>query len=109
MHLARVIGTIVATQKTAGLTGHRLVILQPCAMDGRPTGRTLAAVDLISAAPGQMAFYVRGREAANAMRDAFNPVDAALLGLVDSVEGASVGSLDFRFRRDPSAPAESAS
>ncbi len=107
MHLAKVIGTIVATQKWAGLDGQRLVLLQPYGIDGHPTGKTLVAVDLISAAPGQMAYYVRGREAANAMRDAFNPVDAALLGIVDAVESAILGSMDYRFRRDPHA--ESAS
>jgi ethanolamine utilization protein EutN len=101
MHLAKVIGTIVATQKTSGLTGQRLVLIQPYSTDGRPSGKTLAAVDLASAAPGQMAFYVRGREAAHAMQDAFNPVDAAVLGLVDTVEGGTIGTLDFRFRRDP--------
>lgn len=101
MHLAKVIGTIVATQKWAGLEGHRLVLLQPYGVDGRPVGKTLAAIDLISAAPGQMAYYVRGREAANAMHDAFNPVDAALLGLVDRVDSVAHGSLDYRFRHDP--------
>ena len=104
MHLAKVIGTLVATQKTPGLIGHRLVLLQPFTAAGTPQGRTLVAVDLVSAAPGQMAYYVRGREAANAMQDAFNPVDAALLGLVDTVEGREIGVRDYRFRRDPAGP-----
>jgi ethanolamine utilization protein EutN len=103
MHLAKVIGTIVATQKWPGLDGHRLVLLQPFSASGDAAGKTLVAIDLISAAPGQMAYFVRGREAANAMRDTFNPVDAALVGLVETVEGAAIGTRDYRFRRDGSA------
>ena len=43
------------------------------------------AIDLVSAAPGQRVFYVRGREAANALPDHDNPADAAIVGIVDQV------------------------
>jgi microcompartment protein CcmK/EutM len=43
------------------------------------------AIDLVSAAPGQRVFYVRGREAANALPDPDNPADAAIVGIVDEV------------------------
>ena len=108
MHLARIIGTIVATQKVPVLTGHRIVLLQPCGTDGSPAGKTLAALDLVSAAPGQQVFYVRGREAANALADSFIPVDAAVMGIVDTVEGREIGVLDHRFGRQPHAARESA-
>ncbi len=101
MHLARVIGTIVSTVKIPALTGHRLVILQPCTAAGQPTGKTVAAIDLVSAAPGQQVFFVRGREAANAMADSFIAVDAAVMGIVDTVEGRELGSFDYRFRQQP--------
>lgn len=101
MQLARIIGTIVATQKIPALTGHRLVLLQPCATDGSDTGKTLAAIDLVSAAPGQQVFFVRGREAANAMDNDFTAVDAAVMGIVDTVEGRAIGTLDYRFRQRP--------
>ena len=106
MQLARIVGSIVATQKVQVLTGHRLVMLQPCAADGRANGKTLAAIDLVSAAPGQQVFFVRGREAANAMSDSFIPVDAAVMGIVDTVEGREIGTFDYRFRRHPGDAAE---
>ena len=59
--------------------------LQPTDAAGTPQGRPLVAVDLVSAAPGQPVFYVRGREAANALPDPDNPADAAIVGIVDAV------------------------
>jgi ethanolamine utilization protein EutN len=86
MHLARVIGTVVATQKTENLPESRLLVIQPLTPDGRTEGRPLVAVDLVSAAPEERVFFVRGREAANAMPNPDNPVDAAIVGIVDAVE-----------------------
>ena len=88
MHLAKVIGTVVATEKTPNLKGLRLLLIQPYTDKGEKSGRPLVAVDTVSAAPGQMIFFVRGREAANALEEKFNPVDAAIVGIVDKVEHA---------------------
>ena len=62
-----------------------LLLVQPTDPHGVPQGRKLVAVDLVSAAPGQRVFYVRGREAANALPDADNPAYAAIVGIVDDV------------------------
>jgi len=86
VHFGRVVGTVVATQKTPGLRGHRLLVVSPTTADGEDTGgAALVAVDLVSAGPGDRIFYVRSREAANALPDPRNPVDATILGIVDSV------------------------
>ncbi|MBI1795990.1 MAG: EutN/CcmL family microcompartment protein [Candidatus Eisenbacteria bacterium] len=85
MHFARVVGTVVCTVKVPSWRGHRLLVMQPTDPQGADHGRTLVAVDLVSAAPGQRVFYVRGREAANALPDADNPADAAIVGIVDDV------------------------
>jgi len=37
-------------------------------------------------------FYVRGREAANALPDADNPADAAIVGIVDQVRSDAVAT-----------------
>jgi microcompartment protein CcmK/EutM len=50
------------------------------------------AVDLVSAAPGQLVFYVRGREAAAALANPENPADAAVTGIVDDVREAPEAS-----------------
>lgn len=85
MLFARVTGTVVCTAKVPSWRGQRLLLMQPTDPHGVPQGRTLVAVDLVSAAPGQRVFYVRGREAANALPDADNPADAAIVGIVDDV------------------------
>lgn len=85
MHFARVVGTVVCTVKVPTWRGQRLLVVQPTDAGGAEHGRTLVAVDLVSAAPGQRVFYVRGREAANALADPDNPADAAIVGIVDDV------------------------
>jgi ethanolamine utilization protein EutN len=86
MQFANVIGTVVCTTKTRGLVGHRLLVLEPTDSARQPQGLPeLVAVDLVNAGPGQWVFFVRAREAANAMADPSNPVDAAVLGIVDDV------------------------
>jgi len=85
VHFARVVGTVVCTIKVPAWRGHRLLVLEPTDPHGTVLARPLVAVDLVSAAPGQRVFYVRGREAANALPDPDNPADAAIVGIVDDV------------------------
>ena len=85
MHFGRVNGTVVCTVKVPTWRGHRLLWVEPTDPQGNARGRPLVAVDLVSAAPGQRVFYVRGREAANALPDPDNPADAAIVGIVDDV------------------------
>lgn len=93
MQFARVIGTVVATEKVPAWKGSRLLLLEGCDSSGRPTGgRPFAAVDLVSAAPGQLVFYVRGREAAVALANPENPADAAITGIVDHARETPVGA-----------------
>ena len=89
MHFARVIGTVVATEEVKAWKGSRLLVIEPCDSSGKPTGgRPQVAVDTVSAAPGQLVFYVRGREAAVALANPENPADAAITGIVDDVREA---------------------
>jgi ethanolamine utilization protein EutN len=85
MNLATVVGSLVATQKVASLSGQRLLWIEPCDERGQRVARPLVAVDLCSAAPGQRVFYVKGREAAHALPGKEHGVDAAIVGLVDEV------------------------
>jgi microcompartment protein CcmK/EutM len=85
VHFARVVGTVVCSTRVPAWTGQRTLLLQPTDAAGQAQGRWLVAVDLVSAAQGQQVFYVRGREAANALADPDNPADAAIVGIVDAV------------------------
>lgn len=85
MHLGKVIGTVVATVKVPSLRGERLLVVQPYTYEGEPDGDTFVAVDLVAAGPGTWVYYVKGREAANALADKFNPADRTIMGIVDEV------------------------
>ena len=87
MQYGEVIGTVVATRKVPAWSGQRLLWVQPVDAGGKPFGKKLVALDITSAAPGQRVFFVRGREAAHAIADHFNPADAAIVALVDRLEG----------------------
>ena len=88
MHFARVTGTVVSTAKVPSWHGQRLLVIEPTDPQGTPTGKRVVAIDLVSAAPGQFVFWVRGREAANALPDPDNPADAAIVGIIDDVREA---------------------
>ena len=85
MFFARVVGTVVCSTRVPAWSGQRTLLLQPTDPEGKDQGRWLVAVDLVSAAQGQKVFYVRGREAANALANPDNPADAAIVGIVDEV------------------------
>ncbi len=89
MHFARVIGAVWATQKVATLKGSRMLVVQPLTHELVERGRPLVAVDTVSAAPGQLVFIVEAREAAKALEETFNPVDAAIVGIVDHISLAA--------------------
>ena len=83
MHLARVVGEVVATIKDGNLTGIKLMVLQPIAASGDAAGRTLVALDSVGAGVGEHVFFVRGREAAYPFYPVEPPTDAAIVGIVD--------------------------
>jgi microcompartment protein CcmK/EutM len=83
MHLARVIGDVVATVKDAGLSAHKLLVLQPITPDRAPVGRTLVALDAVGAGVGEHVFFVRGKEASFPFLPDAPPADACVVGIVD--------------------------
>ena len=93
MQLARVIGTVVATVRTPGLDGVKLLVIQPLDRALRPVGGQLVAADAVHmAGPGELVYFVAAREAAQAMPDPFVPVDHAIVGIVDAVEALAGGA-----------------
>jgi ethanolamine utilization protein EutN len=86
MQLGRVTGTVVATVKVPGLTGIKLLLVQPLDRQLRPVGGQVVAADAVHmAGPGELVYFVAAREAAQAMPDPFVPVDHAIVGIVDAV------------------------
>ncbi|NOY92427.1 MAG: EutN/CcmL family microcompartment protein [Deltaproteobacteria bacterium] len=86
MYLGRVVGTCVASQKIDGLAGAKLLVVQPLSPGGDPAGRLQVACDVVQAGPGDHVALVGAREASHALEDAFVPVDAAIIAVVDDVQ-----------------------
>jgi microcompartment protein CcmK/EutM len=89
MFLAKVIGNVVATQKNEKFLGMKLLLIQPYVnREGKlaPSGSTVVAVDSVGAGSGECVLFTQGSSArlTPATKDA--PVDAVIIGIVDSVE-----------------------
>ncbi len=83
MYLAKVIGTVVATTKAEGLTGTKLLLVEPVTKGGQKNGEVHVAADATQAGVGNLVSCVGSREAALALSPSFVPVDAAIIGIVD--------------------------
>ncbi|HXE81252.1 MAG TPA: EutN/CcmL family microcompartment protein [Vicinamibacterales bacterium] len=87
MQLARVVGTLVATQKHRKFEGAKLLLVQPLTLDDRPRGPLLLAADAVGAGVHEKVLLVLdGKAAADAVRRRGTPVDAAVVGIVDRVD-----------------------
>ncbi len=87
MQFARVIGTLVATQKAEGLEGVKLLVVQPLDKQLQPEGEPQIAADgTAQAGPGELVFVIYSREAALALPEWFVPVDLAITGIVDETD-----------------------
>jgi microcompartment protein CcmK/EutM len=84
MQLARVIGTVVVTPKDDNLKGVTLLLVQPITTAREVVGKPLVAVDAVGAGVGEEVFFVRGKEASFPFHPTEVPVDAGIVGIVDS-------------------------
>jgi microcompartment protein CcmK/EutM len=85
--LARVVGTVVATQKHPTFEGAKLLLVQPITLEDTPRGVALLAVDSVGAGVNDKVLVViEGRAAAEAVGRKGIPVDAAIIGIVDHVD-----------------------
>lgn len=76
----------MATRKVDSLRGQKLLVIQPLNPKKEERGHPVVAVDTVRAGPGDIVYFVRGREAAHALDDKFNPADAAIMGIVDRID-----------------------
>ncbi len=86
MILCRVIGSAVATVKDERLRGLTLLLVQEAGSDDGPAGRPFVAVDTIGAGSGELVLVTRGSGARELDGTRGTSVDAAITGIVDSVE-----------------------
>ena len=87
MQIARVVGPLVATQKSRKLDAAKLLLVQPETPSGEARGPTLLAVDAVGAGIGERVLVViEGKAAGTAIGRKLAPVDAAIVGIIDHVE-----------------------
>jgi microcompartment protein CcmK/EutM len=87
VQIARVVGTVVATQKHKAFTGAKLLLVQPVGLDDAPRGTALLAVDSVGAGVHERVLIVmEGRAAGEALGRKGAPVDAAIVGIVDRLD-----------------------
>ena len=92
MFLGKIEGSIVATKKDAAMNGRTLLLVRPQLVDEkdptrfRPGSNTVVAVDSVGAGEGEMVLFCQGSSArlAPGLKEA--PVDAVIIGIVDSVD-----------------------
>jgi ethanolamine utilization protein EutN len=92
MFLARVEGSVVSTKKEAAMNGRKLLLLRPQLVDEkdptkfRPGQNTIVAVDSVGAGINELVMFCQGSSArlAAGLKDA--PIDAVVIGIVDSVD-----------------------
>jgi ethanolamine utilization protein EutN len=92
MFLARVEGSVVSTKKEASMSGRKLLLLRPQLVDDKdPTKfragtNTIIAVDTVGAGVGELVMFCQGSSARLAGGLKETPVDAVVIGIVDSVD-----------------------
>lgn len=92
MFLARVEGSVIATKKDASMEGRKMLLLRPQLVDEKDPGKfrpgtnTIVAVDSVGAGVGELVIFCQGSSArlAPSLKEA--PVDAVIIGIVDSVD-----------------------
>ena len=87
MIIGRVTGTVVASQKNRKLEGAKLLMVQPLTLEDTPRGAELLAVDGVGAGVHEKVLIVlEGRSASDAIGKKAAPVDAAIVGIIDTID-----------------------
>jgi ethanolamine utilization protein EutN len=85
--IARVIGTVVATQKQESHEGKKILLIQPLDLENRAVGDPVVALDAVDAGVGDRVIAVQeGFSAMTSVGHVESPIDAAVIGVIDLVE-----------------------
>lgn len=87
MLIGRVIGDVVATQKSPSHQGRKILVVQPLNLDGSDRGEVILALDAVDAGIGDHVLIVaEGFSAMTAVGRPNSPIDMAVVGVIDSVD-----------------------
>ncbi len=85
MFLGKVIGNIWATRKYSALNNFKLMFVQPINSENKNVGDPIVAVDTVGAGPGETIIYITASEAVIPLPVDMAPVDASIVGIVDTI------------------------
>lgn len=94
MLIARVIGSAVSTIKDEHLRGLKLLVVQETTTADELRGEPFVAADTVGAGEDELVLIVMGSAARHTDKTRDYPVDAAIIGVLDSLEVA--GEVTFR-------------
>jgi microcompartment protein CcmK/EutM len=94
MIIAKVVGSAVATLKHDLLNTTKLLLVSPADVEGKVTGTPFLAVDLVGAGEGELVIVSQGSSARVATGQTSSPADAAIVGILDSLQVE--GDVEFR-------------
>jgi len=89
LFLGKVIGNVWATKKYETLKSFKLMIVQPINAEQKATGDPIIAVDTVGSGPGEIIYYITASEAVIPLPVDMAPVDASIVGIVDSINTKS--------------------
>ena len=92
MIVGKVIGSVVSTRKCDTLLGNKFMVIQPLTSMGNQS-KKIIAVDNIGAGVGELVLVALG-SAARVGSHENAPVDAAIVGIVDSGIGLAGADLE---------------
>lgn len=84
MIICEVIGNVWATKKEESLCGMKLMVVQP--VEKGANGMSFVAADIVGAGIGEQVLVVNGSTARKAAGNDGAPIDAAIVGIIDSLE-----------------------
>ncbi|MDP3149992.1 MAG: EutN/CcmL family microcompartment protein [Ignavibacteria bacterium] len=85
MYFGKVIGNIWATKKYEALFSLKMMIVQPMSAELENLGEPIIAVDTVGAGPGEIVIYITASEAVIPLPVDFAPVDASIVGIIDTI------------------------
>ncbi len=94
MRIARVVGSAVSTVKEPSLVGHKLLLVRESDETNKLTGAVFVAVDVVGAGTGELVLIAEGSAARHTTKTSGQPVDAVIMGILDSLEVD--GTVTFR-------------
>ena len=85
MKIVKVVGMAVSTEKEPRLEGSKLLLVRDSDAAGKVSGTPYIAHDAVGAGPGELVMIVEGSSARVAAGDIDKPVDAVIVGILDSL------------------------